>query len=80
MMPKNGYNYRLKASLERALSSLGESSKQVLMFYMTDQCGISFDRRECSIVEIEAALKSVLGSGAAIITESMYKDLQSMPE
>jgi hypothetical protein len=80
MMPKNGYNYRLKASLERALSVLGDSSKQVLMFYMTDHYGISFDDRKCSIGEIEAALKGVLGSGSAIITERMYKELQSLPE
>lgn len=80
MMPKNGYNYRLKASLERALGVLGDSSKQILMFYMADHYGISFDDRECSIGEIEAALKGVLGSGYTIITERMYKELQSLPE
>jgi hypothetical protein len=36
-MPKNGYNYdRLRISLERALSVLGDSSKQVLLFYMAE--------------------------------------------
>jgi hypothetical protein len=81
MMPKNGYNYdRLRTSLERALSVLGDSSKQVLMFYMTEHCGISFDNRNCSIAEIEFALKSVLGAGSSIITERMYKELKSMPE
>jgi hypothetical protein len=81
MMPKNGYNYdRLRTSLERALSVLGDSSKQVLLFYMAEHCGISFDDRKCSIAEIESALKSVLGAGSSIITERMYKELQSMPE
>ena len=81
MMPRNGYNYdRLKTSLERALSVLGDSSKQVLMFCMSEHCGISFDDRKCSIEKIEAALKSVLGAGSSIITERMYKELQSMPE
>ncbi len=80
MMPRNGYNYNLlKISLERALSILGESSKQVLLFYMTEHCGISFDRK-CSFAEIESALKTILGTGSAIITKRMYKELQSMTE
>jgi len=80
MMPKNGYNYRLKTSLERALSVLGDSSKQTLLFYMIEHCGISFDDRKCSIAEIEAALKGVLGSGSSIITERMYKEFENLPE
>lgn len=81
MMPKNGYNYnRLRTSLERALSILGDHSKKVLMFYMVEHCGISFDDRKCSIAEIESALKSILGSGSSIITERMYKELQALPE
>ncbi|AFU59766.1 MAG: hypothetical protein QXX64_00565 [Nitrososphaera sp.] len=80
MMPRNGYNYNLlRISLERALSVLGESSKQILLFYMAEHCGISFDRK-CSLAEIESALRSVLGSGSAIITKRMYKELQSMTE
>lgn len=79
-MPRNGYNYNLlRISLERALSVLGESSKQILLFYMAEHCGISFDRK-CSLAEIESALRSVLGSGSAIITKRMYKELQSMTE
>lgn len=80
MMPKNGYNNRLRTSLERALSVLGDSSKQVLMFYMAEHCGISFDDRKCSIAQIESALKSILGAGSSIITERMYKELQALPE
>lgn len=81
MMPKNGYNYnRLRTSLERALSVLGEPSRKVLIFYMVEHCGISFDDTKCSIAEIESALKSVLGSGSSIITERMYKELQALPE
>jgi hypothetical protein len=81
MMPRNGYNYdQLKTSLERALSVLGDSSRQVLLLYMAKHCGISFDDRKCSVDEIESALKSVLGAGSSIITERMYKELESMPE
>jgi hypothetical protein len=81
MMPKNGYNYdRLKVSLEQALSVLGERSKQILMLYMTEHYGISFDKKGCSVAEIESALKAVFGSGSSIITERMYKELWSMTE
>jgi hypothetical protein len=79
MMPKHGYNYRLKISLERALDILGDSSKQILLLHLTHR-GISFEK-ECSISDIEAALKGILGSGSALITERMYRDLQqSVPE
>jgi hypothetical protein len=30
--------------------------------------------------EIEVALRGILGSGAAIITDRMYRELQAMPE
>lgn len=80
MMPKNGYNHDgLKTSLERALSILGDHSRQVLMLYMAEHCGVSFDDR-CSVAEIESALKGVLGSGSSLITERMHKELQSLQE
>lgn len=80
MMPQHGYNLRLKTSLEKALSVLGESSKKTLISYMTEQCGISFDDGKCSIPQIEAALKGILGSGSTIITDIMSRDLDSIPE
>jgi hypothetical protein len=81
MMPKNGYNQdRLKMSLDRALSVLGNPSKEALMFYITEHYGISFDGSRPSITEIESALKSILGSGSTLITNIMYKELQSMVE
>lgn len=62
------------------MSILGDHSKQILMVYMAENCGISFDKKGCSIADIESALKGILGSGSAIITEQMYKELQSLPE
>jgi hypothetical protein len=50
------------------------------MFYMTTHYGISFDDGQCSITEIEEALRGVFGSGSTIITQRMYKELQSLPE
>jgi hypothetical protein len=49
------------------------------MFHMARHYGISFDEG-CSIREIEVALRAILGSGAAIITDRMYRELQAMPE
>ncbi len=81
MMPKNGYKYyQIKISLERALDVLGEPAKQTLMFYLAKHCSISFDDRGCSVREIESALKDIFGSGASIITDRMYRELQAMPE
>jgi hypothetical protein len=81
MMPKNGYNHDgLKMSLDRALSVLGERSKQILILYMTERYGISFDKNGSSVADIEFALEGVLGSGSSMITERMYKELQSMIE
>jgi hypothetical protein len=80
MMPKNGYNYyQIRTSLERALNVLGEPSKRILMFYIAKHCGMSFEKG-CSIQEIEIALSGILGSGAAIITDRMYRELQAMAE
>ena len=80
MLPKNGYNYdRLKSSLERALSVLGDSSKQNLLLYLTTH-GISFEEGQCSVAEIENALRRVFGSGSTIITDRMHRELQSIPE
>ena len=78
MMSKNGYrDDRLVASLEYALSVLGESSKQTMIYYMTKYYGISFGGgRTSSLAEIEAALRGILGSGSDIITERLYSELQ----
>lgn len=78
MMPRHGYNYRMKTALEKALNILGDSSKRIIMLYLAQHCHISFDK--CSVSEIEAALKSVLGSGSSIIMERIYKELESLPE
>jgi len=81
MIPKNGYKYhQIRISLERALDVLGEPAKQNLMFYLTKYNTMSLDDKNCSVREIEVALKGILGSGAALITDRMYRELQSMPE
>jgi hypothetical protein len=80
MMPENGYNSdQFRISLERALDVFGESSKRTLMFYLAKHCSMSFDKG-CSIREIEVALSGILGFGATIIADRMYRELQTMPE
>jgi hypothetical protein len=81
MMSKNGYrDDRLISSLENALAVLGEASKQTMIYYMTKYYGISFGgNKASSLEEIEAALRGILGSGAVIITEKLYSELQRVP-
>jgi hypothetical protein len=68
------------SSLENALAVLGESSKQTMIYYMTKYYGISFEGSKISsLEEIEAALRGILGSGAVIITERLYSELQRVP-
>jgi len=50
------------------------------MLYPTEHHGISFDKMNCSVAEIESALKGVLSSGSTIITDRMHKELKSMTE
>jgi hypothetical protein len=50
------------------------------MLYIATHFGISFDEGQCSITEIENALREVFGSGSTIITDRMYNELQTLPE
>ena len=80
-MPRNGYEQdMLKVSLDRALNILGDSFRQAIIHYMTEYYGISFTSGKCSAMDIESALKGMLGEGSKLITDRMYKELQSMNE
>jgi hypothetical protein len=79
MVPRNGYKQDVvKISLDRALNILGDSFKRAIIFYMTEYYGISWTAGKCSVSDIESALKSMLGEGSKLITDRMYKELESM--
>ena len=68
---------QLKKAFDRSLELLDEPSKKTLLFYLDREYGISFGEQESPRIEdIEAALRSILGRGAYIITEEFHKNLQ----
>ncbi len=68
---------QLKKAFDKSLELLDEPSKRTLLFYLNREYGISFAEHESPrIEEIEAALQSILGRGAYIITEEFHKNLE----
>lgn len=66
----------LKRALDKSLEVLGEPSKKSLMVFLEREFSISFGHNTTpTIEELELALKSVLGTGAYIITEEFRKNL-----
>lgn len=55
---------KLRAAVEKALATLGESTKKALMHELKES-GVSFDS-SCSLNEIENVLKRMVGDGMAL--------------
>ena len=67
---------QLKKAFDKSLDLLDEPSKRTLMFYLEREFGISFSDQESPRIEdLEAALRSILGRGAYIITDEFHKNL-----
>jgi hypothetical protein len=65
-----------KKALEKSLEFLGEPSKKSLLLYLEKDFNISFAQNATPRIEdLEAALKSILGRSAYIITDEIYKNL-----
>lgn len=79
MVPKKGHQFqKFKVSLDVALGILGESSKSILIHYIMKRYGVSYRKaRECSVMEVEMVLRTILGPGAAIIIERMHNELDN---
>ena len=66
-----------RRALEKSLESLGESSKKSLLLYLEKDFRISLTQGTVPRMEdLEAALKSILGRGAYIITDEIHKNLE----
>jgi hypothetical protein len=66
-----------RKALEKSLESLGESSKKSLLLYLEKDFHISLTQGTAPRMEdLEAALKSILGRGAYIITDEIHKNLE----
>jgi hypothetical protein len=65
-----------RKALEKSLEPLGEASKKSLLLYLEKDFRISFAHdAKPRMEDLEAALKSILGRGAYIITDEIHKSL-----
>ena len=62
-------------ALEKSLDMLGESSKKALLFHLKHTFNIPLDTKNCSLEEIEGALRQILGEGASIVVSSINNHL-----
>jgi hypothetical protein len=62
-------------ALERSLRILGEPSKNALLFHLMHTYKIPVDMKNCSLGEIESALRQILGEGASLLVASINKEL-----
>jgi hypothetical protein len=63
-------------ALERSLDMLGEPSKRAPLFHLMHTFKIPIDWKECSLEEIEEALKKILGEGASLVVASINNELK----
>lgn len=62
-------------ALERSLDILGEPSKKALLFHLTHTLKVPIEQKNCSVQEIENALKQILGEGASLVVASLNSEL-----
>jgi hypothetical protein len=70
-MPKND----MAKALDRSLDMLGTQSKKALLFHLTHTYKVPINS-DCSIDEIEGALKKILGDGASLVVASINNELK----
>ena len=67
-----------RKALEKSLDLLGEPSKKSLLLYLERDFGISLSHHSAADAQpVEAALKSIFGQGAYIITDEINKNLKT---
>jgi hypothetical protein len=64
-MRKADSRVNMARALERSLAMLGEPSKKALLFHLTHTLKIPMDKKNCSLEEIEGALKKIFGEEAS---------------
>ena len=64
----------LQRDLDMAMEFLGQTTRDKLLFILTDKFHISLAGEKCSTLEdIEAALRELVGEGASIIMAKLNK-------
>lgn len=64
-------NVTVRNAVEDALGILGDASKTALLYHLANKYHVSLD--SCTMAEVKAALKEMLGEGASIITAVIDK-------
>lgn len=74
-MPENDFERLLIKAVDQALSSLGESSKQAIYFYLDKNFSIEKQEIPHKIEPFEEALEEVFGDGASFLEVLIMKRL-----
>jgi sialic acid synthase SpsE len=69
-MPKND----MAKALDRSLDMLGDQSKKALLFHLTHNYKVPIE--DCSLNDIEGALKEIFGEGASLVVASINSELR----
>lgn len=74
-MPENDFEKLLLSAVDQALSSLGESSKQAIYFYLDKSFSIEKQEIPNKIEPFKEALEEVFGVGASFLEVLIMKRL-----
>ena len=74
-MPENDFERLLLLAVDQALSSLGESSKQAIYFYLDKSFSIEKQEIPSKIEPFKEALEEVFGVGASFLEVLIMKRL-----
>jgi hypothetical protein len=71
----NKFSRILLAAVEESLSSLGDSSKQAILFHLETSFKIKKERIPTNLTEFENALEGIFGPGASYLEKLIVKRL-----
>ncbi|MEM3641982.1 MAG: hypothetical protein QXH37_08695 [Candidatus Bathyarchaeia archaeon] len=72
-MPQNNFSKILLAAVEESLSSLGDSPKQAILFYLESSFKIKKENIPMNLTEFTKALEGIFGPGATYLEELILK-------
>jgi len=78
-LAQNHFNKALLAAVEESLSSLGDSSKQAILYHLEASFKIKKEHIPSNLTEFTNALEGIFGPGASylekLITQCLYEKL-----
>lgn len=78
-MAQKQFSKVLLAAVEESLSSLGDSSKQAILYHLETSFNIKKERIPSNLTEFAKALEGIFGPGASylekLITQNLYEKL-----